>query len=176
MSNIDELPPLRDIISQFDLAAKKTLGQNFILDLNLTSKIARSAGDFKGHDVLEVGPGPGGLTRALLACGAEKVIAIARDPRCLPALQQISDYYPGRLKVIEGDAMEVNLNDLSSRPVKIVANLPYNVATPLLTGWLSFRLISRLISRQCHARATPREFRRLLPAGSACLSAGEFPV
>ncbi len=138
MSNIDDLPPLRDIISQFDLAAKKTLGQNFILDLNLTSKIARSAGDFKGHDVLEVGPGPGGLTRALLACGAEKVIAIERDPRCLPALQQISDYYPGRLEVIEGDAMEINLNDLSSRPVKIVANLPYNVATPLLTGWLSF--------------------------------------
>ena len=137
MSNIDDLPPLRNVISQFDLAAKKTLGQNFILDLNLTSKIARSAGDFTGHDVLEVGPGPGGLTRALLACGAGKVIAIERDPRCLPALQQISDHYPGRLEVIEGDAMEADYNKLSSKPIKIVANLPYNVATPLLTGWLS---------------------------------------
>lgn len=132
----DGLPPLRDVIDTHGLRAKKSLGQNFLLDLNLTSRIARTAGSFTGFDIIEVGPGPGGLTRALLAEGAERVIAIERDPRCLAALGEIQAAYPGRLDVIEGDALEVDLENLSDRPKKIVANLPYNVATPLLVGWL----------------------------------------
>lgn len=136
MSTIDTLPPLREIIEEYGLAAKKSLGQNFLLDLNLTSKIARTAGSLEGYDIIEVGPGPGGLTRALLANGAERVIAVERDPRCLDALAQISNHYDGRLKVIEGDAMETDWQNLITRKAKIVANLPYNVATPLLTRWL----------------------------------------
>lgn len=133
---IDDLPPLREVIARHDLMAKKALGQNFLLDLNLTARIARQAGDLSGHDVVEVGPGPGGLTRAILAEGAERVIAIERDPRCLPALAEIADYHDGRLKVIEGDALKVEYRQLLDRPARIISNLPYNVATPLLTGWL----------------------------------------
>jgi len=137
MSAIDTLPPLREVIETHELAAKKSLGQNFLLDLNLTSRIARTAGDLKGYDIIEVGPGPGGLTRALLANGAERVIAVERDQRCLPALQEISDHYDGKLEVIEGDALQMDWHSVLNRPAKVVANLPYNVATPLLTGWLS---------------------------------------
>lgn len=137
MSEIDDLPPLREVIRRYDLGARKALGQNFLLDLNLTGRIARAAGDLDGRTVVEVGPGPGGLTRALLARGA-KVIAIERDPRCLPALGDISARYPGRLQVIEGDALATDIRPhIGNEPARIVANLPYNVATPLLIGWLS---------------------------------------
>ena len=136
MGTIDGLPPLREVIATHELVAKRQLGQNFLLDLNLTAKIARQAGSLKGYDVVEIGPGPGGLTRAILAEGAERVIAIERDARCLPALQEISDHYPGRLLVIEGDALKEHYAPLVERPCRIIANLPYNVATPLLTGWL----------------------------------------
>ncbi|MFZ1815709.1 MAG: 16S rRNA (adenine(1518)-N(6)/adenine(1519)-N(6))-dimethyltransferase RsmA [Rhizobiaceae bacterium] len=133
---IDDLPPLRDVIDRHGLDALKALGQNFLLDLNLTSRIARTAGDRGDHDVIEIGPGPGGLTRALLANGARRVIAVERDRRCLPALAEIAEHYPGRLEVIEGDALKADYARLASKPVRIVANLPYNIATPLLTGWV----------------------------------------
>jgi len=136
MNTIDGLPKLADVIERYGLAAKKSLGQNFLLDLNLTSRIAREAGDISQCDVVEIGPGPGGLTRALLANHARRVIAIERDERCLPALEEISRHYPGRLTVIHGDALEVNIPALIEGPAKLVANLPYNIATPLLTGWL----------------------------------------
>lgn len=134
---IDTLPPLREVIAAHGLQAKKQLGQNFLLDLNLTARIARTAGALKGFTVIEVGPGPGGLTRALLAEGADKVVAIERDERALPALAQIAGAYPGRLEVISGDALAVDYASLVRGPAKIVANLPYNIATPLLTGWLT---------------------------------------
>ena len=137
MAAIDGLPPLREVIETHGLIAKKALGQNFILDLNLTARIARSAGDLRNADVLEVGPGPGGLTRGLLAEGARRVVAVEKDPRCLPALAQIADHYPGRLDVIQGDALEVDLSGRITPPLKIVANLPYNVGTELLIRWLS---------------------------------------
>jgi len=136
MSQIDDLPPLREIIAKHELRAIKSLGQNFLLDLNLTARIARAAGDISDVTVIEVGPGPGGLTRALLAAGAKRVIAIERDRRCLPALAEIVARFPDRLTVVEADALEVNLGDLVQFPSRIVANLPYNVATPLLVGWL----------------------------------------
>ncbi|MCZ0734054.1 16S rRNA (adenine(1518)-N(6)/adenine(1519)-N(6))-dimethyltransferase RsmA [Phreatobacter sp. AB_2022a] len=138
MSAIDDLPPLREVIARHGLAPKKTLGQNFLFDLNLTSRIARASGPLDGVTVVEVGPGPGGLTRALLAGGAARVVAIERDQRCLPALAEIAARYPGRLTVIEGDALATDIRPhLGDGPARIVANLPYNVATPLLTGWLS---------------------------------------
>ncbi|WP_332702591.1 16S rRNA (adenine(1518)-N(6)/adenine(1519)-N(6))-dimethyltransferase RsmA [Devosia sp.] len=137
MSQIDNLPPLREVIAEHGLRAKKELGQNFLLDLNLTSRIARVAGPLEGVRVIEVGPGPGGLTRALLAEGAREVIAIERDARALPALAQIAEAYPGRLTVISGDAMEMDYRLLAEGPTRIIANLPYNIATPLLTGWLT---------------------------------------
>ena len=137
MSQIDNLPPLREVIAEHGLRAKKELGQNFLLDLNLTARIARVGGSLEGVRVIEVGPGPGGLTRALLAEGAREVIAIERDPRTLPALAQISAAYPGRLTVISGDAMEMDYRLLADGPTRIIANLPYNIATPLLTGWLT---------------------------------------
>ncbi|HWJ87854.1 MAG TPA: 16S rRNA (adenine(1518)-N(6)/adenine(1519)-N(6))-dimethyltransferase RsmA [Pelagibacterium sp.] len=137
MSQIDGLPPLREVIAEHGLRAKKELGQNFLLDLNLTGKIARAAGDLAEVTVIEVGPGPGGLTRALLAAGAKQVIAIERDERTLPALAQIAAAYPGRLEVISADALEIDYRALAGGRTKIVANLPYNIATPLLTGWLS---------------------------------------
>ena len=137
MGTIDGLPPLREVIRAHDLVAKRQLGQNFLLDLNLTAKIARSAGDLSGCDVLEVGPGPGGLTRGLLAEGARRVLAVEKDARCLPALEEIAAAYPGRFEVIVGDALEVDLRALLTPPVKIIANLPYNVGTELLIRWLS---------------------------------------
>ncbi len=136
--SIDALPPLREVIAEHGLAAKKSLGQNFILDLNLTSKIARAAGPLDGVTVLEIGPGPGGLTRALLANGAKRVVAIERDERCLAALADIAAHYPGKLDVIAGDALETDYSTLGLEgPVRIVANLPYNIGTLLLTRWLS---------------------------------------
>ncbi len=137
MSGIDTLPPLREVIAKHDLAAKKSLGQNFLLDLNLTAKIARLAGDLSGADILEIGPGPGGLTRGLLAEGARRVLAIEKDPRCMPALADISEVYPGRLQTINGDALEVNPLDHLQTPIKVAANLPYNVGTELLVRWLT---------------------------------------
>ncbi len=135
----DGLPPLREVIARHGLSARKSLGQNFLLDLNLTRRIARAAGPLEGATVLEVGPGPGGLTRALLMEGAGKVIAVERDDRTRPALAEIAAAYPGRLEVVEADALKVNWAEIAAQaegPVKIAANLPYNIATPLLTGWL----------------------------------------
>ena len=138
MSAPDSLPPLRDVIRRHDLRARKSLGQNFLLDLNLTGRIARAAGPLDSVTVLEVGPGPGGLTRALLSQGARRVIAIERDTRALAALAEIADRYPGRLSVIAGDALEMDDAWLAENaPLRIVANLPYNIATPLLIGWLT---------------------------------------
>ena len=133
----DGLPPLREVVRRHGLEPKKALGQNFLFDLNLTGRIARSAGALAGVTVVEVGPGPGGLTRALLAAGAKRVVAIERDPRALPALAEIAAHYPGRLDVIDADAVGFDPRPLvGDGPVRIVANLPYNVATVLLTGWL----------------------------------------
>ena len=137
MAGIDGLPPLREVIATHGLSAKKALGQNFLLDLNLTAKIARQAGDLSGTDVLEVGPGPGGLTRGLLVEGARKVLAVEKDARCLPALAEIAAAYPGRLEVIEGDALEVDALAHLTPPIAICANLPYNVGTELLVRWLT---------------------------------------
>ncbi|MEX0591010.1 MAG: 16S rRNA (adenine(1518)-N(6)/adenine(1519)-N(6))-dimethyltransferase RsmA [Xanthobacteraceae bacterium] len=138
MSAIDELPPLREVIRRHALSARKSLGQNFLLDLNLTGRIARAAGALEGVTVVEVGPGPGGLTRALLANGAERVIAIERDERCVEALGEIAAAFPGRLEIVSGDALESDLRPLlAGGPARIVANLPYNIATALLVKWLS---------------------------------------
>jgi 16S rRNA (adenine1518-N6/adenine1519-N6)-dimethyltransferase len=139
VATIDGLPPLREVIRAHDLVAKKQLGQNFLLDLNLTAKIARSAGDLSACDVLEVGPGPGGLTRGLLVEGARHVLAVEKDPRCMPALAEIAAAYPGRLTVINGDALEVDVMAHLTPPVRVVANLPYNVGTELLIRWLTPR-------------------------------------
>lgn len=133
----DGLPPLREVIAAHGLRARKELGQNFLLDLNLTARIARTSGPLDGVTVIEVGPGPGGLTRALLAEGARQVIAIERDARALPALAEIAAAYPGRLRVIAADALEIDYARLAEGPTRIIANLPYNIATPLLTGWLA---------------------------------------
>ena len=137
MSAIDNLPPLREVIAAHGLSAKKSLGQNFLLDLNLTAKIARMAGDLSRSDVLEIGPGPGGLTRGLLAEGARKVLAIEKDGRCLPALEEIAQVYPGRLELINDDALQVDPLQHLTPPIRIVANLPYNVGTELLVRWLT---------------------------------------
>jgi 16S rRNA (adenine1518-N6/adenine1519-N6)-dimethyltransferase len=134
---IDDLPPLRDVIRAHELSAKKSFGQNFLLDLNLTARIARAAGDLAGCDVFEVGPGPGGLTRGLLAMGARRVLAVEKDARCLPALAEIAAAYPDRLTVIEGDALAVDALTHLTPPIKIVANLPYNVGTELLIRWMT---------------------------------------
>lgn len=137
MASIDGLPALRDVINKHELFAKKALGQNFLLDLNLTSKIARQAGDLTKCDVLEVGPGPGGLTRALLHEGARRVLAIEQDERCLPALAKVANHYDGALEVLLGDALKIDPMEHLTAPVRIVSNLPYNVGTELLTRWLS---------------------------------------
>jgi 16S rRNA (adenine1518-N6/adenine1519-N6)-dimethyltransferase len=138
MSAIDDLPPLRDVIRRYDLSAKKSLGQNFLLDLNLTSRIARAGGPLDGATVFEIGPGPGGLTRALLSEGARKVVAIERDQRAIAALEEIAVRYPGRLTIVAGDALQFDPSPyLDGSPTRLVANLPYNIATPLLVSWLT---------------------------------------
>jgi 16S rRNA (adenine1518-N6/adenine1519-N6)-dimethyltransferase len=134
----DSLPPLREVIRRHGLSAKKSLGQNFLLDLNLTARIARAAGELEGVTVLEVGPGPGGLTRALLALGAARVIAVERDERAMAALREIAALYPGRLDIVAADALDFDpMPHLPQAPARIVANLPYNIATALLVNWLS---------------------------------------
>ncbi|MBZ9917326.1 16S rRNA (adenine(1518)-N(6)/adenine(1519)-N(6))-dimethyltransferase RsmA [Mesorhizobium sp. B2-2-4] len=140
--SMDGLPPLREVIERHGLQAKKALGQNFLFDLNLTGKIARAAGSLAETTVIEVGPGPGGLTRALLFNGARKVVAIERDERCLAALAEISAHYPGRLEVVSGDALKIDFPTLAATagdggPIRIVANLPYNIGTELLVRWLT---------------------------------------
>jgi 16S rRNA (adenine1518-N6/adenine1519-N6)-dimethyltransferase len=138
MSPVDDLPPLREVIKRHDLRARKSLGQNFLLDLNLTARIARAAGPLEGVMVVEVGPGPGGLTRALLATGAKRVVAIERDERAIAALSDIAERYPGRLAVVEADALAFDPRSrLEGGSARIVANLPYNIATALLVGWLT---------------------------------------
>ena len=138
MAQIDDLPPLRDVIRRHALSAKKSLGQNFLLDLNLTARIARAAEPLDGTTVIEVGPGPGGLTRALLALGAGRIIAIERDERAIAALQEIAARYPGRLTIVEGDALEFDARQhIGERRAIVVANLPYNIATALLINWLT---------------------------------------
>ena len=155
----DGLPPLRDVIAAHGLRAKKSLGQNFLLDLNITAKIARAAGDLSQCDVIEIGPGPGGLTRALLDSGARRVIAVERDGRCLDALAQIAHHWPGRLTTIEGDALSVDLS--AYRGAKIVANLPYNIGTELLIRWMTatdwppfWRSLTLMFQREVAERIT----------------------
>jgi 16S rRNA (adenine1518-N6/adenine1519-N6)-dimethyltransferase len=136
--SIDDLPPLREVIRRHGLAARRSLGQNFLLDLNLTARIARAAGPLEGVTVVEVGPGPGGLTRALLALGARRVIAVERDERCVAALQELGQHFGDRLRVVAGDAMKVDLaSQVQQAPARVVANLPYNIATALLVSWLT---------------------------------------
>jgi 16S rRNA (adenine1518-N6/adenine1519-N6)-dimethyltransferase len=165
---VDDLPPLRDVIAAHGLAARKALGQNFLLDLNLTARIARASGALAGVHVIEVGPGPGGLTRALLAEGAARVTAIEMDKRCLPALAGIAECYPGRLDVVQGDALKQDYGALTAShgPARIVANLPYNVAAPLIIGWLKtspwppwFDSITVMVQREFAERlvATPAQ-------------------
>ncbi len=138
MSAIDDLPPLSDVIRRHELSARKSLGQNFLLDLNLLSRIARAAGPLENSTVVEIGPGPGGLTRALLALGAKRVIAVERDERAIPALEEIAARYPGRLEIVNADALSFDLRPLlQNERAKIVANLPYNIATALLIEWLN---------------------------------------
>ena len=138
MSAIDDLPPLREVIRQHALSARKSLGQNFLLDLNLTARIARAAGPLEDATIVEIGPGPGGLTRALLALGARRVIAIERDERALAPLQAIANRYPGRLEIVCADAQHFDPRPLlGGERARIVANLPYNIATALLIEWLS---------------------------------------
>tara|TARA_Y100001954_G_scaffold200828_1_gene219790 strand:- start:838 stop:1677 length:840 start_codon:yes stop_codon:yes gene_type:complete len=134
---MEKLPPLRDVISKHELRAKKSLGQNFLLDLNLTSKIARFAGNLEQSDVLEIGPGPGGLTRSLLNQGARKVVAIEKDTRCIAALMEIQNLFPGRLEILQGDALSTEVRNNLTEPVRIIANLPYNIGTELLVRWLN---------------------------------------
>jgi len=138
MTAADDLPPLREVIRRHGLSAKKSLGQNFLLDLNLTGRIARSAGPLDGATVIEIGPGPGGLTRALLAEGARRVIAVERDERALAALDEVARHYPGRLTIVAGDALEFDPKPfLDGSATRVVANLPYNIATALLISWLT---------------------------------------
>jgi 16S rRNA (adenine1518-N6/adenine1519-N6)-dimethyltransferase len=160
MSRVDELPPLREVIAKFDLGARKALGQNFLLDLNLTGRIARSAGDLSGVTVIEIGPGPGGLTRALLNSDAAAVVAVERDSRCIVALADLVEASEGRLRLIEGDALEVDPEAIAPAPRAIVANLPYNVATPLLIGWLKrieqFRSLTLMFQREVADRLSAK--------------------
>jgi 16S rRNA (adenine1518-N6/adenine1519-N6)-dimethyltransferase len=161
--NEQGLPPLRDVIARHRLTARKSLGQNFLLDLNLTRRIARAALPLAGFTVVEVGPGPGGLTRALLAEGASRVIAIERDARVLPALAEIAALYPGRIEIIHADALQFDYRALAGAPLKIVANLPYNIATPLLTGWLTgswpppFSSLTLMFQKEVAQRIAARE-------------------
>ena len=136
-ASADGLPPLRDVIARHGLTARKALGQHFLLDLNLTGRIARAAGALGSGTVIEIGPGPGGLTRALLAAGAARVIAIERDDRAIAIQEEIAAAFPGRLDIVAGDALEIDAAVLGEAPRRIVANLPYNISTPLLLGWLA---------------------------------------
>jgi 16S rRNA (adenine1518-N6/adenine1519-N6)-dimethyltransferase len=165
MSAIDDLPPLREVIRQHALSARKSLGQNFLLDLNLTARIARAAGSLEDATIVEIGPGPGGLTRALLALGARCVIAVERDPRALPALEEISKRYPGRLEIVCADAQTFDPRPLlEGTRAKIVANLPYNIATGLLIDWLSiepwppwYEMMVLMFQREVAERIVARE-------------------
>jgi 16S rRNA (adenine1518-N6/adenine1519-N6)-dimethyltransferase len=156
------LPALREVIARHGLAARHALGQHFLLDLNLTGRIARAAGDLALGTTIEIGPGPGGLTRALLTHGASRVIAVERDERCLPALAEIAAAFPGRLEVLPGDALRIDASRLGNSPRRIVANLPYNVATPLLLDWLAkadrFERLVLMFQREVASRlvAAPR--------------------
>ena len=171
MTASDGLPPLREVIAAHGLSARKSLGQNFLMDLNLTRRIARASGPLEGATVVEVGPGPGGLTRALLTEGAGRVIAVERDERCLPALEQIAAHWPGRLEVISGDAMDVDLDARAGGGARIVANLPYNVGTALLVGWLEVEwppwwdsltlMFQREVAERIVARPGSKAFGRL---------------
>ena len=134
---MEKLPPLKDVISKHKLSAKKSLGQNFLLDLNLTSKIARYAGNLEQSDVLEIGPGPGGLTRSLLNEGARKVVAIEKDTRCIAALEEVQTQFTGKLKIVQGYALSTEVRQYLTHPVQIIANLPYNIGTELLVRWLN---------------------------------------
>jgi 16S rRNA (adenine1518-N6/adenine1519-N6)-dimethyltransferase len=157
------LPPLREVIARHGIAAKKSLGQNFILDLNLTRRIVRGAGRLDNATIIEIGPGPGGLTRALLEEGSRRVVAIERDPRCLAALAEVAAHYPGRLELVEGDALQLDPAVLAEAPRKIVANLPYNIATALLLRWLDhigdYDSLTLMFQREVAERfvARPRE-------------------
>ena len=157
------LPPLREVIARHDLLARKSLGQHFLLDGNLTAKIVRGAGDLTGRTVLEVGPGPGGLTRALLASPAARIVAVERDARCVAALGELAEAYPQRLHVVEGDALEVDEGDLLAPPAVVIANLPYNISTPLLFKWLEhgalFESLTLMFQKEVADRltATPRQ-------------------
>jgi 16S rRNA (adenine1518-N6/adenine1519-N6)-dimethyltransferase len=155
-----DLPPLRDVIARHGLAARRALGQHFLLDLNLTRRIARAAGDLSRGTVIEIGPGPGGLTRALLEVGAQQVIAIERDERCRPALAELEAAFPGRLTPIFADALEADAGRLGAPPRRIVANLPYNVATPLLIRWLgaidAFAGLTLMFQKEVADRLTAR--------------------
>ena len=136
MTAIDKLPAISAVIKKYKLNAKKNLGQNFLLDLNLTAKIARSCKDLAESTIIEIGPGPGGLTRGLLSENAKKIIAIEKDVRCIPALTEIAEYYPGKLEIIQGDALTYLISSDTASPVHIFSNLPYNIGTVLLTKWL----------------------------------------
>src|SRR5438552_19074830 len=165
MSAIDDLPPLREVIRQHALSARNSLGQNFLLDLNLTARIARAAGPLEGATVIEIGPGPGGLTRALLALGARRVIAVERDERALAPLDHIAKRYPGRLEIIHADAQRFDPRPmLAGERAKIVANLPYNIATALLVDWLSiepwppwYDMLVLMFQREVAERIVARE-------------------
>jgi 16S rRNA (adenine1518-N6/adenine1519-N6)-dimethyltransferase len=165
------LPPLREVIARHGIIAHRRLGQNFLLDLNLTGRIARAAGPLDNHTVVEIGPGPGGLTRALLAGGARMVVAIERDRRCLAALGELAAVYPGRLELVAGDALELDPAALSPAPRKIVANLPYNISTRLLLGWLA-----RIREYESLTLMFQREVAERLVAGPGSKSYGRLSV
>jgi 16S rRNA (adenine1518-N6/adenine1519-N6)-dimethyltransferase len=184
----DGLAPLREVIERHGIRARKSLGQNFLLDLNLTRKIARQAGALNDCDVLEIGPGPGGLTRALLAEGARRVIAVERDERCIAALEEIADHYPGRLKIIAGDALELDHSTLVAPAAKVVSNLPYNIGTLLLTRWLSAEpwppfyqsmtlMFQKEVAERICANAGSKHYGRLsILTGWRCKASIEFDI
>ncbi len=178
MAQIDDLPPLREVIRRHGLSAKKSLGQNFLLDLNLTARIARAGGPLKGATVVEVGPGPGGLTRALLAEGAQRVIAIERDERAIAALEEIAAHYPGRLEIVSGDALAFDTRQhIGDGRAIVIANLPYNIATALLIGWLTepwppwYDALVLMFQREVASASSPRRAARLM-AGCRCWRTG----
>ena len=150
------LPPLRDVIARHGLTARKGLGQHFLLDLNLTRRIARAAGDLTGHTVIEIGPGPGGLTRALLEAQPDRVIAIEKDRRAIAALEELQPVWPGLLEIVEADALEIDIAHLGNSPRKMVANLPYNISTALLIRWLpqltAFRSLTLMFQKEVAER------------------------